>query len=97
MNLVELYRIKNKISIYMKFINIPVFIISLAVGIFLVYIGSPRPDIIYVYPNPDNLHKMQYKDKSGACFGFDAEQVTCPTRDDLIRKYPIQEGHKKNK
>ena len=40
---------------------------------------------------------MQYKDKSGACFGFDAEQVTCPTRDDLIRKYPIQEGHKNTK
>ncbi len=81
----------------MKFINIPVFIISLAVCIFLVYIGSPRPDIIYVYPNPDNLHKMQYKDKSGACFGFDAKQVTCPTRDDLIRKYPIQEGNTKKK
>jgi len=97
MNLGKSYRIKNKINIYMKFINIPVFIISLAVGIFLVYIGSPRPDIIYVYPNPDNLHKMQYKDKSGACFGFDAEQVTCPTRDDLIRKYPIQEGHKNTK
>jgi len=97
MNLVKLYRIKNKINIYMKFINVPVFIISLALGIFLVYIGSPRPNIIYVYPNPDNLHKMQYKDKSGACFGFDAEQITCPTRDDLIRKYPIQEGHKNTK
>jgi hypothetical protein len=76
---------------------IPAFIISLSIGIFLVYIGSPRPYIIYFYPNPDNLHKMQYKDKSGACFGFDAEQVTCPTRDDLIRKYPIQEGQKAKK
>ena len=81
----------------MKFINIPVFIISLALGIFLVYIGSPRLDIIYVYPNPDNLQKMQYKDKSGACFGFDSEEVTCPTRDDLIRKYPIQEGDREKK
>jgi len=95
MNLVILYQIKNKINIYMKFLNIPAFIISLAVGIFLVYIGNPRPDIIYVYPNPDNLHKMQYKDKSGACFGFEAEQVSCPTRDDLIREYPVQEGNKK--
>jgi len=95
MKWVKLYLIKNKISIYMKFINIPVFIVSLSIGLFLVYIGSPRPDIIYVYPNPDNLHKMQYKDKGGACFGFSAEKVKCPEREDLIREYPIQEGNKK--
>ncbi len=79
----------------MKFLNIPVFIISLAVGIFLVYIGAPRPDIIYVYPNPDNLHKIQYKDKGGSCFGFDSKQVTCPSKKNLIREYPVQEGKAK--
>uniref|UniRef100_A0A6C0C476 Uncharacterized protein n=1 Tax=viral metagenome TaxID=1070528 RepID=A0A6C0C476_9ZZZZ len=76
----------------MKFINIPVFIVSLAIGIFLVYIGAPRPDIIYVYPNPDNLQKLQYKDKGGNCFGFDSKQVTCPVQKKLIREYPMQEG-----
>ena len=81
----------------MKFINVPVFIISLAIGIFLVYIGSPRPDIIYVYPNPDNEHTMQYKDKSGACFGFESEQVDCPNNQHLIRNYPVQEGNKNKK
>ena len=54
----------------MKFLNIPAFIISLALGIFLVYIGNPRPSIIYVYPTPDNVNQMQYKDRSGTCFGF---------------------------
>ena len=39
--------------------------------------------------------KCNIKIKVGLVFGFDAEQVTCPTRDDLIRKYPIQEGQKK--
>jgi len=79
----------------MKFINIRAFIISLSIGLFIVYIGAPRPDIIYVYPNPDNLHKMQYKDKGGTCFGFESEQVTCPSRKELIREYPVQEGRKK--
>jgi len=79
----------------MKFINIPAFIISLSVGLFLVYIGSPRPDIIYVYPNPHNIDKIQYKDKSGSCFGFDSEQVNCPANKEFIREYPIQEGNKK--
>lgn len=78
----------------MKFISVPVFIISLALGIFIVYIVNPRPDIIYVYPTPDNLNKMQYKDKSDTCFGFDMQQVNCPTKSNLIREYPIQEGKK---
>ena len=55
MNLERLFLIKNKTILYMKFINIPVFIISLAIGIFLVYVGNPRPSVIYVYPTPDNL------------------------------------------
>ena len=38
----------------MKFLNIPAFIISLALGIFLVYIGNPRPSVIYVYPTPQS-------------------------------------------
>ena len=78
----------------MKFINIPVFIVSLAIGIFLVYITNPGPDIIYVYPNPDNIDKIQYKDKSGSCFGFTQSEVKCPSNHRDIRKYPIQEGKK---
>ena len=71
----------------MKFINIPVFIISLAIGIFLVYVGNPRPSVIYVYPTPDNLDQMQYKDRSGTCFGFESHEVTCPTDKQQIREY----------
>ena len=81
----------------MKFINIPVFIISLALGIFLVYIGNPRPSIIYVYPNPDNVNQIQYKDKSDTCFGFTYKQVSCPSEKKLVREYPIQEGRNLNK
>jgi len=81
----------------MKFLNIPAFIISLALGIFLVYIGNPRPSVIYVYPTPDNLNQIQYKDRSGTCFGFEAQEVTCPMKKELVREYPIQEGRKLNK
>ena len=78
----------------MKFINIPVFLISLAIGIFLTYISNPRPNVIYVYPNPDNLDKIQYKDRSGSCFGFTSHEVQCPSDERQIRKYPVQEGKK---
>jgi hypothetical protein len=75
----------------MKMINVPLFIISLAFGLFLVYITSPRPDIIYVYPTPDNLEKIQYKDNAGNCCGFVSHEVTCPKDPKKIRKYPVQE------
>ena len=34
----------------MKFINFPIFLVSLAVGLFVVYISLPPTQIIYVYP-----------------------------------------------
>jgi hypothetical protein len=76
----------------MKFINIPVFIISLTLGIFFVYISNPRPNVIYVYPNPDNLNDIQYKDRTESCFGFSSKEVACPSNQKDIRTYPIQEG-----
>ena len=47
----------------MKFISVPIFILSLAIGIFVVYISQPPSQIIYVYPNPDNEDKITYKIK----------------------------------
>ena len=75
----------------MKFINVPVFIVSLAVGLFFSYIFTPLPEIIFVYPNPDNINKIQYKDESGGCFGFTTDKVACPKDKKHIREYPTQE------
>ena len=74
----------------MKLLNIPVFIISLAVGLFVVYITSPPTQIIYVYPTPENIDKIQYKDESGTCFGFSTNEIACPQKETSIRKYPVQ-------
>ena len=66
------------------------FIISLAIGLFLVYISTPDPEIIYVYPNPDNIKKTLYKDKSNTCYQFHSKEITCPLNKSEIMKYPIQ-------
>jgi len=76
-----------------KFIDFKLFFISLAVGIFFVYINQPSPTIIYVYPTPKNLDKIQYKDKIGNCFEFESKEVKCPTNKDEITSIPIQEGN----
>ena len=79
----------------MKFINVPVFIISLAIGLFITYAIAPKPDIIYVYPTPDNIDRIQYRDKGGTCFGFNYKEVKCPHDNSAIKQYPLQERQRK--
>ena len=75
---------------YMKFIHFPIFLASLSLGLFLVYISMPPTQIIYVYPNPDNEDKLAYKDKADNCFHFTSEEVKCPADITKIRSYNIQ-------
>jgi hypothetical protein len=72
-----------------KVISIPVFILSLCVGVFFVYITIPNPDVILVYPNPDNTEKLLFKDDAGVCHKFVPREVKCPSDLSKIRKYPV--------
>mgnify|MGYP006187262589 CR=1 FL=1 len=73
-----------------KYIDARLFIISLALGLFFVYIYQPTPSIIYVYPTPDNVKNLQYKDKVDNCYSFDAIEVKCPDNRDEIFTVPMQ-------
>ena len=59
-------------------ISLPVFFISFVVGLFFVYIFSPEPKKIYIYPTPENVDKVLFKDKADNCFYFEEEVVECP-------------------
>ena len=73
-----------------KYINFPVFLVSLAIGILFVYLFQPELNVIYVYPTPDNQNKILYKDKTDNCFKFNAEQVKCPDDKTKIKNIQIQ-------
>jgi len=73
-----------------KYINFPVFLVSLAIGILFVYLFQPELNVIYVYPTPDNQNKILYKDKTYNCFKFNAEQVKCPDEKTKIKNIQIQ-------
>ena len=75
-----------------KYIDFRIFLISLSLGILLVYINEPAPTIIYVYPTPENIGKIQYKDKIGNCYNFSALEVKCPANKIDIHSIPIQTG-----
>lgn len=71
-------------------ISLPIFIISLSVGLFYVYISVPNPKIIYVYPTPDNLRNFQFKDHADNCFSFKAKEVRCDKVKGQLKKIPVQ-------
>jgi len=75
---------------FFKYINIPVFIISLILGMIAVYYTVPDTRMVYLYPTPENVDMLQYKDKTDTCFAFQQKQVACPKNPQEIAKIPIQ-------
>lgn len=74
----------------LNYISVPIFILSFAIGLFFVYILGPDIKTVYIYPNPENIDKMLFKDKANNCFSFDEEIVDCPSNKSLISSIPIQ-------
>lgn len=72
-----------------NYISIPIFLVSFAIGILFVYLMEPEMKTIYVYPSPENIDKILFKDKADNCFYFQEESVECP-EDNLISNIPIQ-------
>jgi hypothetical protein len=74
----------------LNYISIPIFLISFAIGLFFIYILGPEMKTIYIYPSPENVDKVLFKDKADNCFYFEENVVECPKDEKLISKIPIQ-------
>lgn len=73
----------------LKFISLPVFLISFALGMFAVYLFEPDNKKIMVYPSPDNSSYIQYKDKADNCFQVKETKTKCSAD---AQQIPIQSG-----
>lgn len=74
----------------LNYISLPVFIISLAIGLFFVYVLGPETKTVYIYPSPENVDKILFKDQADQCFSLKQEEVECPTDDSFLAKIPVQ-------
>lgn len=72
-----------------KYINFPVFLISLALGLLHVYLYRPTSSTVYVYPTPDNVNDVLYKDKANNCYKFTPTEVSCDKQKE-ISEIPFQ-------
>ena len=75
---------------FFDLISFPAFFISLAIGLLIIYIFNPTPTVIYVYPTPDNINKLQYKDNANNCYEFTAQEVKCLADKSLVNIIPVQ-------
>jgi len=74
----------------LKYINVYVFLLSFSIGMFMVYITMDTSRKIYVYPTPENVDKIQYRDKTNTCFSMKQTEVQCPKDESKITKIKAQ-------
>ena len=75
---------------FIKFIHIPTFALSFLLGVIAVYMyNNDQIRKIYVYPTPENIKKLQYKDATENCFEFRQKEVSCPDKNKR-NKIPVQ-------
>jgi len=74
----------------LEYISFRIFMISFAIGLFFVYIYGPEMKTIYIYPSPENIDKVIFKDKADNCFSFQANEVECPKNESILSKIPLQ-------
>jgi hypothetical protein len=78
-----------------KYLSLKCFIISFCIGIFMVYITLPLPEIIIRYPTPFNAGKIVYKDNADLCYVYDSKEISCPNKG--ILNTPLQFVNNKDK
>ena len=77
---------------FTKFLNLPIFICSFIIGIIFVQLSSPSNTVIFVYPTPDNIEHIVYKDKADNCFSYNIDNIKCPKDKKQIKTIPVQMG-----
>jgi uncharacterized membrane-anchored protein YhcB (DUF1043 family) len=71
----------------MKLVYIVAFVLSFILGAIFLYFSPTEYKTVVVFPTPDNLKKIQYKDEMENCFQFSAKLVDCGKD---VKKIPIK-------
>lgn len=65
------------------------FFVSFAIGLLIVYVFTPPPEVVMKFPSPYNSGNIIYKDTNNMCYKYDASKSACPSDKNLIKAQPI--------
>jgi hypothetical protein len=57
---------------------------------FFIYILGPDTKRIFIYPSPENVNSVLFKDVADSCFSFKPVEVECPKDESKISSVPVQ-------
>lgn len=75
-------------------IRLDIFLISFCIGIGLVYIFSPPPQIVMKFPSPQNAGDIKYEDENKNCYRYNSEKVSCENSKNEVVDQPVLENFK---
>ena len=81
---------KTRKKMLLKYISLPVFLLSFVVGLFFVFVMGPEMKTVHIYPSPETVGKFVFQDKAGSCFTFRAKTQGCPEDESKISAVPMQ-------
>jgi hypothetical protein len=70
-------------------IRVDWFIASLALGLFIVYVWNPPPQVVVKFPSPHNAGHVVYRNKEHECFKYRAKKVNCPSNNAVLKPQPV--------
>tara|TARA_A100001035_G_C27610610_1_gene420696 strand:- start:529 stop:765 length:237 start_codon:yes stop_codon:yes gene_type:complete len=73
-----------------KYFNLKFLILGILFGVLAVHFSENEKKIINVYPTPENVDIVQYKDSAENCFNFENIVVNCPSDVSKINTIPVQ-------
>jgi hypothetical protein len=66
-----------------------VFVAAFLIGMVLVYVSPIEYKTVFVYPTPDNVKDIQFRDDADTCYHFDSVAVSCESAKN-INAIPVQ-------
>jgi hypothetical protein len=51
---------------------------------------GPETKTVLIYPSPENVEEILFKDKADSCFYLDPQEIECPSTNENIMKIPVQ-------